>query len=183
MGNHELYYVDLLYINSQNNKVNEELQHHKWVSDKLGKEYKNYIKKLPFLIEDVIDDIKIDFMHFPFYKQRKNSFNFKKIDEKLHCDNLDSYFRPGDSLIVFFGHDHNYLDCYGTITSARYINPGSLGCQTDDKTRYSILEINNKKYKIRHKKIKYKKYKAIKELDKRKVPDRDFIKKVFYGVD
>lgn len=80
-----------------------------------------------------------------------------------------------------FGHTHEKL--FIEHHNKLYINPGSLGCSFDKTSDFVILEIEDGKViDCEFKSLLYDKSKIINDYMKNEVPDREFILKVFYGI-
>ena len=95
-----------------------------------------------------------------------------------HTDDLDAYFSFIPADIVFYGHIHKPSRVNG---EKEYVNPGSVGCTKDSMSRFCILRIRNGSYKLESHETKYNKSVVFRELEHRKVPDRQFIARTFYG--
>jgi putative phosphoesterase len=181
MGNHEEYYLHGIE-NAPDYISQGEINHYLWVKEKLNNEYLDIINSFEYEKNFEIEGIKIKLMHYALTRSGKCFHSFKDLNMHLDIHNIDDFFNSSDFDIVFYGHHHPYFDFYSNKTKTRYINPGSLGCTCDDYTPYIILEIENGEYKVKHKKIKYDRDEALNALDLRKVPEREFIKSLFYGV-
>ena len=94
---------------------------------------------------------------------------------------LKQMFNKYNSNIIIYGHNHNRLISFKD--DKYFINPGSLGCPSNDKdiARAIILEINeNISFKLieNH----YNVYDVIESIKKLNYPSKDEILKIFYGV-
>lgn len=81
--------------------------------------------------------------------------------------------------MICFGHHHplHYFIGHNTI----YLNPGSLGCNDKPTAPYAIVTIKNNKIKVNIKEVPYDNSSFLKSYHKLRVPERDFILKVFHG--
>lgn len=181
MGNHEEYYLNGIE-NAPEEMSLGEVNHHFWVKKELKDEYIDIISKFEYEKQLDIEGVKIRLIHYALTQSGKKFYTFKDLNMRLDTHNIDDFFDSNEYDIVVYGHHHPYFDFYSNITKTRYINPGSLGCTRDDYTPYVIIEIENGVYKIKHKKIKYDREEALRALENRHVPEREFIKSLFYGV-
>ncbi len=183
MGNHEKYYLSK-ELKLPANTTQGEIDHHKWVKRELDTKYTKVVSEFPVLLKEQLNGLNIGFMHYVPDPKAKDSSDFKEVKIDLNEKNIDLFFKMDGYDIIFYGHQHHPLfECYGEKKGIHYINPSALGCQVGNFANYCILEIYENGYNIVHKKIAYDKHKAIEALDVRNVPAKEYIKKVFYGVD
>jgi predicted phosphodiesterase len=180
MGNHEVYFLSKLPEKHPDMSIGE-YEHQKWVASSLGRLHRSVIKRSSFRHDEVFKGISLSFMHYALKPDYTAGNNFKDFSKALASENIDDIFSRETADIVFFGHIHRVLDICGE-SGRRYVCPGSLGCQKDDFADYCIVNIRSGSYTIDHRRVKYDKARAIADLDDRKVPEREFIKKAFYGV-
>ncbi|NBG88187.1 metallophosphoesterase family protein [Isachenkonia alkalipeptolytica] len=181
MGNHEYYYLTKGF-QFPKGTTKGEVDHHKWVRKELGIKYQEAVSKFPVLENDKLVGLNLGFIHYVVDPEGKEPLSFKDVKEDLTETNIDAFFQLEGYDIIFFGHQHHpLLECRGKETGTRYVNPSALGCQRGSFANYSILEINETGFNIRHKEVTYEKDKAVKALDLRKVPAKEYIKKIFYG--
>lgn len=175
MGNHETYFAFGIPNTHPSCIRDGEFEHQKWVHASIGEELKYKVAKFPYVISRKYFDTNVTFLHYPL---KENSKDFKSICKDLTPSNLDELFQNIESDIIFYGHHHSFSDVTGRV---RYINPGSLGCSQDSAARFTILDVSNEEYKIEHKMVPYSKDLIFDEFEKRKVPEREFISKIFFG--
>ena len=180
MGNHEYYYLTNGF-QFPKGTMEGEIDHHRWVKRELAAKYQEAVSKFPVLLNEKLEGLNLGFMHYAVDTRGKESLSFKDVKEDLTEENIDAFFQLEGYDIIFFGHQHHPLfECRGKETGTRYVNPSALGCQRGSFANYSILEINEKGFNIRHKEVAYDKEKAVKALDLRNVPAKEYIKKIFY---
>jgi predicted phosphodiesterase len=80
--------------------------------------------------------------------------------------------------IIFFGHDHASSDIQGKV---RYINPGSLGCNSTAIARFTIAKYQDGLVGIQHHSVTYDDKELFRTFEDRNVPEREFIYKAFFG--
>lgn len=175
-GNHEIYYTDIISTGGTN--VHEgELVHQRWVAEELGDSYFDVINN--FKYEYILDfeGVKILFCHYPFTIEDGKLKWFINFDEKIDR----SVFSEKDADLYVFGHQHNGSDKVDS-EGIRYINLSSAGATRGDDTTYTIIQIHDNSFEVILKNIRYDKSKVIEKIDQLEVPERDFIKRVFFGV-
>lgn len=172
MGNHDYWYCNGLPTPNEMN--NGELSHHKWIHNEIGESYKESVKAWKLNIEyEYYQNKKITFRHYGLNKEKSL---FKSIIKNPTAKELDEIFEDVESEIIFYGHEHQSSDKKGR---SRYVNLGSAGCFDKPKSRIGILEIQADKLILRKESLEYNDKKLLKEFEKRKVPERDFILNVF----
>lgn len=180
MGNHEQYYL------SDQDRLKSflpeyELKHQIWIKSKLGMEYKDRLKDLPYFIKENFYGIEVLLQHYPLNPDIINKKRFKPICKEQTPIKLTELFKERNERLIFYGHHHPYNDCMINESGRRFINPGSLGCSHDNFARYCIAEFFSEGYNVYFKKVEYNKELTINEMKNRKVPEREFICKAFYG--
>ena len=179
MGNHEEYFLSQPEA-KQGNMTDGEFEHQKWVAGTLKEWHRRVIKKFSFRHDEIINGYMLAFMHYALKPDSTAEKKFKGFLKDINADNVDEVFEEAEADIIFFGHLHKVMDII-CKTGKRYINPGSLGCQKDVFADYCIISIRNGAYEVEHKKVRYDKKTALDEMDNRDMPEREFIKRVFYG--
>lgn len=173
LGNHERY-----YLNGTHNELKMtdlEKQHHAWIQEQLGEEYKKYLSKLDIESSMMLDDKKIGFMHYPFDKISDDFYAPKELTE----ENVKRLFRNYTYQFTFFGHSHKE-QFYKDNNDYIFVNIGSVGCTKDDITHYTILEYDGKNYNIYKKKCIYDRTSLEEKINHMNCPSRDFIRKTFF---
>jgi len=177
MGNHEIYYTDIISTGSAD--VNEgELAHQRWVAEALGESYVDVINNFEYECILNIEGVKIYLCHYPFTSEEGKFKWFNNFDEKI--DKLA--FRDVDADLYIFGHQHNGSDKVDS-DGVRYVNLSSAGATRGNDTTYAIIEIHDNSFEVMLKNISYDKPKVIKKIDKIELPEKDFIKRIFFGID
>lgn len=179
LGNHEEFFLSQPNA-EQRNMSDGEFAHQKWVFNSLSRLHRRVISNCPYRHDEIVNGYRLAFMHYALETDAEFGKKFREFEKYLSNDNIDEVFGETGTDIVFFGHMHKTLDITGK-SGVRYVNPGSLGCQKDNLADYCIATVRNGIYEINFKKVRYNKALAIEELDKRNVPEREFIKKTFYG--
>lgn len=181
MGNHEAFILSDS-DDKPRNMSEGEFVHQKWIAGTLSRLHRRVIKNCVLRHDEIINGYRIAFMHYALEAGPVEENKFKDFEKNINSENIDDLFGKLEADIVFFGHLHKILDITGK-SGVRYINPGALGCQKDDLADYCLATISNGVYEIDFRKVRYNKTQAIEELDNRNVPEREYIKRVFYGVE
>ncbi|MDW3650784.1 MAG: YfcE family phosphodiesterase [Bacteroidia bacterium] len=172
MGNHDYYFAHGLP--DKNWMSEEEIAHQNWTHDQLKDELKEEVAKWPFQIDiQLKDDYKISFLH---YALKENGWDFKSIAKDPDEKSMDEVFAEVDANLILFGHHHIY---HYFKTQKEYFNPGSAGCWNKPIARLAILQLKEGELDLKRVFSPYKDGDLMKAFDDRKVPSRDFIRKVF----
>ena len=174
MGNHDHWYVHGLPEPRPDWMTDGGLQHQYWTHDQLGEGYKDQVADWLWSVKKEIHGFNLAFMHYALGNGGKS---FKLIGRDLTADDLDKYFHT-QADTIFFGHSHVASDLQGR---ARFLNPGSLGCQQSATAPYLLVEITNQEIQIHKRSITYDDRPLYKAFESREVPDREFIYKAFFG--
>ena len=178
LGNHEIYYVKGLDPHPDYMQEGE-VSHQKWVSEQLGEPYKKSIASLPLSITKSFYGVTVTFQHYGITDSSDEFHRFASPIRDPNGDELDKMFSDVNSDLIFYGHMHSPSQVSG---KSRYVNPGSLGCSKDSNARVCIADFYaNGAYTINTILVPYDKELVFKEMHNRKMPERDFICKAFFG--
>jgi protein phosphatase len=174
MGNHDDWYAHGMPDPQPVWMSDGELVHQTWTHTQLGQHYRSTISAWPWQIEMQLGGIKLAFCHYALAPDRRS---FKGILHDPQPADLDQLFKPQADL-VFFGHVHVASDLLG---QAHYLSPGSLGCQKMAVAPYLAVEIINGQVEILRRVIPYDDRPLYEAFKTRRVPERGFIYKAFFG--
>ena len=175
MENHDAWFACGLPDPQPSWMSDGEVKHQQWIHSCIDSSLRTVVGEWPYLIQDLFEDIRVSFLHYGLNESRRN---FVPIIRDSEAADLDEMFSSLDSDLVFYGHHHPYSD---TVSKARYVNPGSLGCHTAPVARFAVLECREKRYELEVRGISYDDSALFREFEKRKVPDREFIIRAFFG--
>ena len=175
-GNHELYYSKGTYIDE--NMADEEKAHQDWVASLLGEEYKEYINSLPVEIERNINGKTFAFKHF-LTKSEDSLFPFEEAIVVKTGDPV-RFVKLQKADYTFIGHEHRPFTA--REDNKMIVDVGSSGCTKNDITYYTLIEVE-KDVKITKKEVLFDRKKLIADIQNVDYPDRDFLAKVFFGVE
>ena len=175
MGNHDAFLVYGLPDPLPPSISLEEADHHRWVFSTIDTSMKRVVSAWPFSLVSHLADLRVAFLHYALNETGRGYLPYKKDPAS---SDLDRLFGGVDADIVFFGHDHSESDKMG---KARYLNPGSLGCYEKAIARYMVLEVDvGPKYKISRCMVPYDDRSLFDELERRRVPARETIRRSFF---
>lgn len=172
MGNHDYWFVHGLPANNWMGP--EEIAHQNWTHNQLEETWKEEVAKWPFQIDwQAKKDYKVSFIH---YALKENGWDFKSIVKEPNGKAMDEVFAEVDAELILFGHHHIY---HAFKTQKEYFNPGSAGCWNKSLARLALLQLEEGEIKLQREFVPYNDGELMDAFDKRKVPTRDFIRKVF----
>jgi putative phosphoesterase len=175
-GNHEHYY---LYGVDQHERMSlGERTHQRWLHEQLSSGYMNYLSHLPDLIVKEINGKRIAFTHYAMNEVDE----FVDMIHNPTAKQLDEAYSYLDADVICYGHIHAASDITG---QARYINTGSLGCPHTytNYARAGLLTIERNRVHYQQIEVPYDKSIVIEEMERHNMPEKEFIKKIFYGVE
>ncbi len=175
LGNHELYYLNGLPKPRPGWMSEGEVKHQIWTHKQLGERRKSIVAQWPLILEKELEGVKTVFVHYGLTSSRND---FTGVVRNPNKATMDKVFDGLKTEIIFFGHDHKPSTIDG---KARYINPGSLGCNKEASARYIIAEYDETQVKIQHHSVRYDDKELYEAFEERKVPEREFIYKAFFG--
>ncbi|MNV91082.1 Calcineurin-like phosphoesterase superfamily domain protein [compost metagenome] len=120
-------------------------------------------------------DHKLYFVHYHLDEDQY----FIPIDKEPTPIKLDDTYSATDYDLVSFGH-HHIIHNFKSDARA-YFNPGSLGCYHKPFARYGIIRVSNEGIREELMEIPYNNREFLRSYEQLKVPDREFILKVFHG--
>lgn len=173
MGNHEEALLQLIPSDQRNVVSPGEAVHERWVRQQVQEGHITRLKHIPY--ERILSTlgITVRLLHYAYDEQ-----GILREMTPLNAQSLGVLFGSDDDLVCF-GHTHKELD---VVSRTRYVNPGAAGCSTDGTARFATVEIEEGSLRVTSHKVRYSVEKTLRAMDDRKVPDRHFIKKVFFGV-
>ncbi len=176
MGNHDWWYVNGLPKPQPHWMSNGEVVHQKWTHQQLGNEHRGILNNWKFVIRKEIEGIPTVFTH---YGLKENRRVFKTIIREPLAGDLETIFAdfPEDDLI-FYGHTHSVSYMGG---KARYVNPGSVGCANTAEAPCLIATFDQGIFETQQFHIPYDDTEILRAFDEREVPERDFLREIFYG--
>ena len=171
-GNHEIYQINK-EIRKRLSKSEDE--HRNWINSLLTEEELDYIKNIPMYYEELIDGYLFTFSHF-FLNEEKNYFESLNI---LGTNRIYQIANEQESDYMFIGHSH---DDFQIQNKSLVTCVGSSGCNFNNMTFYTVLEIDNGNVKIYKKELENDKKSFEKEVKKAEYPDKCRLINIFFGI-
>lgn len=175
MGNHDAWFAHGLPEPQPSWMSDGEVRHQQWVHSCLDASMRTVVGAWPYLIQEVFQDIRVSFLH---YGLNESGRNFAKFHQEPEPADLDEMYDSLNSDLVFYGHHHSNSDM---VSKARYVNPGSLGCHTELVARFAVLVCRASRYELEVRSISYDDSALFRAFEKRKVPEREYIVRAFFG--
>ncbi|TWT27152.1 metallophosphoesterase [Planomicrobium sp. CPCC 101110] len=156
--------------------------HHRWMADRLDPAFIPKLAALPRIIKKRINGRSTLFAH---YKIRDVKLQapisedpFEPIVEP-NLFNMEKLFNKTNEELICFGHHHplHFFKNEKTI----YLNPGALGCSNQAIAPYSIVSVSAQGIEVSLEEAEYDNREFLLSYEKLKVPEREFILKVFHG--
>ena len=175
MGNHDAWFAHGLPEPRPTWLGEGEEQHYRWTHANISAHLKSIVAQWSYSIERKFEGVQTTFVH---YGLRPCGEDFVDIIKQPTAQDLDSMFEQHHSELVFYGHHHVLSDIQG---QARYINPGSLGCSEKAVAKYTVVDFEQDKFVVQHRGVAYDDTELYRAFEQRKVPEREFIYRAFYG--
>ena len=175
MGNHDAWFAHGLPTPQPAWMSDGEVAHQLWTHHQIPVSFRHQIQQWPFLIQNSFQGVSISFLH---YALKSSGSDFMSIERTPNANALDALFSQYQTDIVFYGHHHPFADINGR---SRYINPGSLGCFTQPIARFTVVDCVQGEFETRHRQISYDDAPLYEAFEARKVPEREFLYKAFFG--
>jgi predicted phosphodiesterase len=174
MGNHDAWYAFGLPQPRPAWMGVGELEHQQWTHAAVGSDLAATVAAWPYTARFDSPAGPIELLHFP--RNRDGNFLMPSAAPKTAAA-ADALLQS-DARFVFYGHHHDPADWVGATT--RYVNPGALGCAPEPVARVAFLVIQDAaQWELTVSAIPYDPAQLLVEFDRRGVPERDFIRRVF----
>jgi predicted phosphodiesterase len=175
MGNHDAWFVDGLPRPQPAWMSAGEVQHQRWTHAQLDPAWRATLAQWPYLIRREFGGVTVAFVH---YALTPSGRGFAPTVRQPGVADLDRLFAGCAAELIFYGHVHGFSDLQGR---ARYVNPGSAGCQKQAVARYCVAEFYDGTFTITHRAVPYDDTALKRAFEQRQVPEGEFINRVFFG--
>lgn len=175
-GNHENYLSGRIPLERAQGAEQSEFEHVDWTRSQLTSAMLDTIEAWPEVLEENICGVRTAFLHYAVDPVTRD---FCRLIPHPTAEDLDRLFGSIHVELLFYGHDHCAADLTGL---ARYLNPGSLGAGFTSEAAYLVAEFGSGTLSIVRKTASYDREELLTALELRKVPARDTIRRIFYGV-
>ncbi|WP_164670827.1 metallophosphoesterase family protein [Virgibacillus doumboii] len=179
-GNHDEAILALLNNEPYSKRRLDVITHHEWIAERLSKENKAVLEKLPRIINPTINEQNLHLTHYPI----KQSYYHKHIsDDPFDYTGLPSQenFSVIDGLddfsLICFGHDHDSTQL--VYNEKMFYNPGSLGCYNQPYARYGIIDFDEQGFNVSQKHVPYDFDRYINKLKKSSIPRKEIILEMY----
>ena len=176
LGNHELYQIRGTDID---NLTEEVIKHEEWIKSTLREDQISYLEKCPLSLEILEKGRLFSFAHFLLGKE-ENNYPFLPLSI-VNDSMINKYLEEVSSEYYFFGHEHNSFEIKNNNQSFYCI--GSSGCNKNNVTFYTVLEIYDDFIKVYKKYIKYDRKKFEKTIKSVDYPNKNQIAESFFGIE
>ena len=152
-----------------------ELEHQHWVHSSLDVSLKPMVARWPYVIEENLEGVRVTFLH---YGLRESGSEFASVVKDPTADDLERMYARYGSDIVFYGHQHTASDLSGR---ARYVSLAAAGCSVEPVARFVILTCAGQGCTLEQHAAPYDDADLFREFERRGVPERELIRRVFFG--
>ena len=174
-GNHEGYVLACRRGQTLPPEVGAgEAEHQRWIADRLTPSHAEWLAALPFQIDAEYEGVRIRFLHYPM--NEANRF----VSWRPELPRLEEHFAGAPVDVVCCGHFHEMEVQQGA--GRLYVNPRSLGCCHRPVARYAILTLEAGQARVELGEAPYDNRAFLASYDTLQVPERDFIRCIFHGV-
>jgi putative phosphoesterase len=177
-GNHEGWIERGLPLDPIRAMSDEELMHQHWTHSRLDKLRKDFIRALPHTICETLEGVRVLIVHFALGEDAKS---FKNVNLNGTDEEILDLFGKVDADLVCFGHLHGRR-FNQAHSGAYFLNPGSVGCTHDGLADYAVIDVFHGAFQIAQRRVPYERQALLARYDELEIPDRRFIRKVFFGV-
>lgn len=177
-GNHEEWIEKGLPLDPLPSMSDGELMHHHWTHSRIDKPRRDFIRTMPQAINETIDGVRILIVHFALGDDDKS---MKNVNPNGTDEEILEQFGTVVADLVCFGHLHNRR-LSQAYNGTHFLNPGAVGCAHDAFACYAIIDVFQGDFRIEARRVFYHRQALLARYDKLQIPDRQFIRKVFFGV-
>jgi putative phosphoesterase len=175
MGNHDAWFVHGLPQPQPSWMSDGEVAHHRWVYGQIDPALRDAIAGWPRIIEETFAGVRVAFLHYP---RGEAGDGFAPAIHRPTTAEADRLFAQYAADVLCYGHTHVAWDVSGR---ARYVNPGSLGCHVEATARFVVLECAQGSYALTRHAVPYDDGPLFEAFERRRVPERRFLYKAFFG--
>lgn len=178
LGNHEMWVRDGLPLNPTPVLSDEELQHQHWTHSRLNKSQRDYLRALPLVIDETVEDVRLHIVHFAL---ADDELGYQGIGFSASDEETLALFSDIDADLICYGHLHNRR-VNQLYQGRHFLNPGSAGCAPHSCAPYALVSIEKGAFTITLHDVPYDRGPLLARYDTLEIPARDTIRKLFFGV-
>jgi putative phosphoesterase len=174
-GNHEGYVLACRRGETLPPEVGAgELEHQRWIANRIKPSHAEWLATVPFQLNVVYEGVRIWMMHY----HRNEADHFVPWWPDL--DRMEAHYADAPADVICFGHIHKTLVQQGA--QRLYVDPGAAGCFDRPAARYAILTLDAGQAQVELCEAPYDNRAFLASYDTLQVPERDFIRRIFHGV-
>ncbi|MDN7242382.1 metallophosphoesterase family protein [Planococcus sp. N028] len=156
--------------------------HHQWIAKRIDPDFVSKLAKLPRTIRKRFNGHSALFTHYRINDAKLqapiSTDPFEPIVEPT-LQNMKKLFANSKEDLICFGHHHpSHFFANGRTI---YLNPGALGCSAKPAAPYAIVSVGEQGINVAIEEAAYDNREFLLSYEKLKVPEREFILKVFHG--
>jgi hypothetical protein len=173
LGNHDAYFA--FGLDDRLSDVDGHA-HHLWTHEQLDPALRDVVGSWPWEIW-IPREIAGQWLLFTHYGRRDDWFlPPPAMGAPPSAAELDAVFAGAEADVVFYGHHHPAFDGSG---DRRYVNPGSVGCFSRAEARFAIVDADPAGIRVTHRSVPYDDRSVFEDLERRDVPQRDELRRIF----
>ncbi|AXN39975.1 metallophosphoesterase family protein [Peribacillus butanolivorans] len=157
-------------------------EHHEWIAERMNQTFISKLEKLPRTIQHMFNNYSFFFTHYHMEPKKLDEHisqnPFSKIVEP-NLNNLERLFKNQFHHLIGFGHHHPIHHFRNDQTI--YLNPGSLGCNSEPVAPYAIVSIEDSGIQVNLEKVTYDNSLFLLSYKNLQVPEHEFIIRAFHG--
>jgi len=156
-----------------------EIRHEHWTHSRLDLDQKEFVRGFPYIVQDLLEGVDLTVLHFAL---TPSSAAFVQVNHRGTDEEILDAFAGTPGALICFGHIHprkfnrQYL-------GRHFLNAGGVGTSHDSTASYAVVDVNNGSFNIELCKVTYERNALLKRYDVLEIPARDFIRKIFFGVE
>lgn len=181
-GNHDEAVLAIIQGNQHPLSHFHVKEHHLWIAERMNPAFVSKLQDLPRTIRKNINGKSVLFTHYHIEAAKLHvpisEDPFSAIVEP-NLANMEQLFNRYSEDLICFGHHHPLH--FFTNKETVYLNPGALGCSAIPSAPYAIVSVEDSRVNVSLESAAYDNRKFLKSYEKLKVPEREFILKVFHG--
>ena len=172
-GNHDQYVLALATGEDPGLK-GEELEHQRWIAERLDHRFVPLLADLPWSLRVTHQGKQLLLQHYHL-----TGGGFAPVDRAPSLAKLEALYHDDPADAVCFGH-HHVVHHFQSGTRL-YVNPGALGCCDRPVARYGLLHTAGPEVRVELREAAYDNGAFLASYERLGVPARSFILKAFHG--
>lgn len=175
MGNHDAWLAHGLPQPRPEWMSDGEVAHQQWTHARIAPAQRAAVQAWPFEVALEVDGVRLYLSHYALDGTRRSWLWLGQTPTPEHFDEAYSGLHAD---VCLFGHDHTQRDVQG---HRRYINPGALGCGPLPVAMFALLNCERGACHLDRMTAPYDDRRVLDDYERLRVPERDFLRRVFHG--